>query len=88
MPQRDWNERGNTTLRLSVWFAEVPPGHESKFRSLVSKVIFGRGEDGVAGVRFVAAVCLRVERYRLARAMMMMMMMRELAAALMVDDWY
>jgi hypothetical protein len=50
------------THRLSAWFAEVPlevlPGHESEFRSLV---IFGRGEDGVAGVRCVAVVGVRVE---------------------------
>ena len=38
-----------------------PPGHKSEFRSLVSKVIFGRGEDGVAGVRRVAAVSVRIE---------------------------
>ena len=34
------------------------PGHESEFRSFV---IFGRGEDGVAGVRCVAGVGVRVE---------------------------
>jgi hypothetical protein len=53
------------TLCLSQWFADVPlevlPGCESKFRSLVSKVIFGCGEDGVAGVRRVAAVSVRIE---------------------------
>jgi hypothetical protein len=53
------------TLFLSPWFAEVPlevlPGCESEFRSLVNKVIFGCGEDGVAGVRRVAAVSVRIE---------------------------
>ena len=53
------------TLCLSPWFADVPlkvlPGCESEFRSFVSKVIFGRGEDGVAGVRRVAAVSVRIE---------------------------
>ena len=53
------------TLCLSPWFADVPlkvlPGCESEFRSFVSKVIFGRGEDGVAGVRRIAAVSVRIE---------------------------
>ena len=53
------------TLCLLSWFADVPlevlPGCESEFRSFVSKVIFGRGEDGVAGVRRVAAVSVRIE---------------------------
>jgi hypothetical protein len=52
-------------LSLSAWFTEVPlemlPGRESKSCSLVSKVIFGRGEGAVAGVRGVAAVVVRVE---------------------------
>ena len=64
-PRRDWNERGNTTLSLSAWFVDVPlevlPGRESEFRSFVSKVIFGRGEGAVAGVRGVAAVGVQVE---------------------------
>ena len=78
------------THRLSAWFAEVPlevlPGHESKFRSLV---IFGRGEDGVAGVRCVAVVGVRVEGLPIGEGndddddde-------RGLATALIVDDWY
>ncbi|KAI0251498.1 hypothetical protein BJV78DRAFT_1361474 [Lactifluus subvellereus] len=64
-PRRDWNERGNTTLRVSAWFADVPlevlPGRESEFCSFVSKVIFGRREGAVAGVRGVTAVGVRVE---------------------------
>ena len=51
-------------LSLSVWFTEVPlvmlPGRESEFCSF-SKVIFGRGEGAVAGVRGVAAVVVRFE---------------------------
>ena len=53
------------TLCLLSWFADVPlevlPGCESEFRSFISLVIFGRGEDGVAGVRRIAAVSVRIE---------------------------
>ena len=64
-PRRDWNERGNTTLRISAWFADVPlevlPGREREFRSFVTKVIFGPSEGAVAGVQGVAAVCVQVD---------------------------
>jgi hypothetical protein len=52
-------------LSLSAWFTQVPlemlPGRESEFCSFVSKVISGRGEGAVAGMRDVAAVVVRVE---------------------------
>ena len=52
-------------LCLSPWFADVPlevlPRCESEFRSFISLVIFGRGEDAVAGVRRVAAVSVQIE---------------------------
>lgn len=64
-PRRDWNEWGNTTLRVSAWFADVPlevlPGREREFRSFVSKVIFGPSEGAVAGVQGIAAVCVQVD---------------------------
>ena len=64
-PRRDWNERGNTTLRVSAWFADVPlevlPGREREFRSFVTKVIFGPSEGAVAGVQGIAAVCVQVD---------------------------
>jgi hypothetical protein len=44
---------------------EILPGRESEFCSFVSKVIFGRGEGAVAGVRGVAAVVVRVEGLRI-----------------------
>lgn len=64
-PRRDWNERGNTTLRITAWFSDVPlevlPGREREFRSFVAKVIFGPGEGAVAGVQGVAAVGVRID---------------------------
>ncbi|KAI0249324.1 hypothetical protein BJV78DRAFT_708603 [Lactifluus subvellereus] len=87
-PRRDWNEWGNTTLRLSAWLADVPlevlPGCESEFRSFVSKVIFGRREGAVAGVLGVVVVDVRAEGLARARAREAMLM-RGLAAALMAD---
>ena len=64
-PRRDWNERGNTTVRVSAWFTDVPlevlPGREHEFRSFVTKVIFGPSEGAVAGVQGIAAVCVQVD---------------------------
>ncbi|KAH8990884.1 hypothetical protein EDB92DRAFT_2114867 [Lactarius akahatsu] len=64
-PRRDWGERGNTTLRISARFADVPlevlPGREREFRSFVGKVIWGAGDGAVAGVQGVVAVSVRVE---------------------------
>ena len=64
-PRRDWNEQGNTTLRISAWFADVPlevlPGREREFRSFVTKVIFGPGAGAVAGVQGIVAVCVQVD---------------------------
>jgi hypothetical protein len=64
-PRRDWDERGNTTLRITAWFSDVPfevlPGREREFRSFVAKVIFGPGEGAVAGVQGVAAVGVKID---------------------------
>ena len=64
-PRPDWGEHGNTTLRVSAHFADVPlevlPGREHEFRSFVAKVIWGAGEGAVAGVQGVVAVGVRVE---------------------------
>lgn len=64
-PRRDWGEHGNTTLRVSARFADVPlevlPGREREFRSFVAKVIWGAGDGAEAGVRGVVAVGVQVE---------------------------